>query len=333
MINYRFQKERAGFFFIPVILINNICRRLRHLLSLCLILVIFSSQMNAATFSFATGNPGGLYYPIGGAMSSLWSKTILDFNMKAEVTGGSLANVIQVAIGEGEVGIAQGNVAIDAYLGQGRFPQAMPINILFAAYPNVVQIVTREDSNIEILDDLKGRRVSLGGAGSGTMITANNILDALNIDKADIDVRYLNYTETTNAIRDGKIDAGFIVGGVGVSAIVELAYSREIKLLSFSHQQALMIAEQYPAYVEYTLLEGTYQNVGDTQVLAVWNVLVVNENMSHELAYQLTKTALENRDNLVLSNSVLSSMTINLETLLTTVPLHPGAQRYFDEKK
>ena len=171
-------KTDSHFFFTLAKSAKKIVRSGCYLFSLCLLAVVFTPQVYATTFSFATGNPAGLYYPIGGAMSSLWSKSISDFNMKAEVTGGSLANVIQVAIGEGEVGITQGNVAVDAYLGQGRFPRAMPINVLFAAYPNVVQIITRVDSGIKSLDDLKGHRVSLGGAGSGTMITAINILDA-----------------------------------------------------------------------------------------------------------------------------------------------------------
>ncbi|MCP3669004.1 MAG: TAXI family TRAP transporter solute-binding subunit [Gammaproteobacteria bacterium] len=301
-------------------------------LGLGFIAALYSPHGFSKTLSFATGNPSGLYYPIGGAMSSLWSKTLIDFNMKAEVTGGSLANVIQVAIGEGEVGITQGNVAVDAYLGEGRFPYELPINVLFAAYPNVVQVVTRADSGIETLEDLRGHKVSLGGAGSGTMITAINILDALEVDTADMDVQYLNYTETANAIRDGKISAGFIVGGAGVSAIIELAYTRDIRLLSFSDQQVSIIENRYPAYVSYVLPPDVYQRVPETPLLAVWNVLVVNKNMDDELAYTMTKVVFDNIDLLSSSNPVLNSMTVDTKKLLALVPLHPGSQRYFNEQ-
>ena len=113
--------------------------------------------------AIATGGPAGLYYPFGGAMASIWSKQLPHVNVKAEVTGGSVTNVIQVARGESEFGIAMADVVTDAYLGRGRFPEALPLRVLLNAYPNIVHILSLEDSEITSVQHMRGKRVSLGG--------------------------------------------------------------------------------------------------------------------------------------------------------------------------
>ncbi|MCH9692687.1 MAG: TAXI family TRAP transporter solute-binding subunit [Gammaproteobacteria bacterium] len=313
MILYRLKKTKVALF-------------------LAIFLGSLSSYINAENYSFASGNTSGLYYPIAGAMSSLWSKKLDNFNMKAEVTGGSLANVIQVAIGEGEVGLAQGNVALDAYYGKGRFPYAMPIEVLFSVYPNAVQLIVRADSNIHSVKDLAGHTVSLGGAGSGTLITAKNILTTLDVDISHINTRYLNYTETANDIRDGRIDAGFIVGGVGVSAIVELATVRDIRLINFTQSELEKINKDNPSYIGFDIAAGTYNRVEQVRVPAVWNVLLANQEMDEEMAYALTKTVFENINKLRQISRVLDVTTPENAYNLAAVPIHPGAARYFKER-
>lgn len=287
----------------------------------------------AQQYSIAAGNPSGLYYPIGGNLASIWSRTIPDFNMKAEVTDASVANVIQVAIGSSEVGFSQGDVVLDAYQGQGKFSQPLDISVLFAVYPNLVHAITRSNSGIQSISDLKGKVVSVGAPGSGTAITAVNILNQLGVESDSFRIQHLDYIETANAIRDGKIDAGFIVGGIGVAAIVELALTRGIQIINFSNEEMSVIQQTYPAYISFTIDAGVYRGVAHTQVPAVWNVLVVNQSMSDELAYQLTKQTFEHTDELRLSSVAADYITLENAHQLKQIPLHPGAQRYIDEAK
>lgn len=297
------------------------------------ILAYFPIISLAQQYSIAAGNPSGLYYPIGGTLASIWSQTIPDFNMKAEVTDASVANVIQVAVGDSDVGFSQGDVVLDAYKGQGKFLEPLDISVLFAIYPNLVHAITRSNSGIGSIADLKGKVVSVGAPGSGTAITAVNILNNLGVPPDSFRIQYLDYTETANAIRDGKIDAGFIVGGIGVAAIVELALTRDIQLINFSDNEMAIIQEEYPAYIPFTIDAGVYLGVEHTQVPAVWNVLVVNKSMPDDLAYQLTKETFEHTDELRLSSVAANYITLDNAHQLEDIPLHPGAQRYIDEAK
>ena len=194
--------------------------RARYGLLICVVCLVACTGADESkqTFAIATGGPAGLYYPFGGGMASLWSKHLPHVNVKAEVTGGSVTNVIQVARQESEFGIAMADVVTDAYLGQGRFPHPLPLRVLVNAYPNIVHILTLADSGIDSVSDMAGKRVSLGAAGSGTAIAAENVLTGLGLSLADLAPAYLSFGETTAALKDGTIDAGFVVGGLGIAA-------------------------------------------------------------------------------------------------------------------
>ena len=193
--------------------------RLRAFLVIFFLFTSLSCSEVQPTFSIATGGPAGLYYPIGGGMASIWSERLPNLNVKAEVTGGSVTNVIQVARNESDLGIAMADVVNDAYLGQGRFPEALPIRVLFTAYPNIVHILTLEQTGIEDVRQLLGKRVSMGAAGSGTAVAAENVLTSLDVDLSEISPIYLSFSETTSALKDGTIDAGFVVGGLGLGLL------------------------------------------------------------------------------------------------------------------
>ena len=199
-----------------------------------------------STLAIATGGPAGLYYPFGGGMASLWSKHISAVNVKAEVTGGSLINVIQVARGESEFGLAMADVVTDAYLGQGRFKQPLALRVLVNAYPNVVHILTLADSEISSVEDLKGRRVAIGAAGSGTAVAAENVLQGLGVPLSDLVPTNLSFGETTAALKDGTIDAGFVVGGLGIAAVTELAVTRDLVLVALTDDQTQQLQKAFP---------------------------------------------------------------------------------------
>ena len=299
-------------------------------LLLCMVLLAGCGGKSAdSTFAIATGGPAGLYYPFGGGMASVWSKQIPHVNAKAEVTGGSVTNVIQVARRESELGIAMADVVTDAYAGTGRFPSPLPLRVLFTAYPNIVHILTIQDRGIQNVADLRGKRVSLGAAGSGTAVAAQNVLAGLGVSLEEIAPAYLSFGETTAALKDGTIDAGFVVGGLGLAAVTELAVTRDLVLIALSTDEVNRLHRQFPAYSEYLIPADTYNGVSDdVRALGIWSAVVVHEDMPEQLAFELTCTIYRHREALLKVSAVASAMTLDNLYQLEAVPLHPGSVRF-----
>ncbi|MEM7101180.1 MAG: TAXI family TRAP transporter solute-binding subunit [Pseudomonadota bacterium] len=288
-----------------------------------------SDKQAPTTFTIATGGPAGLYYPFGGGMASIWSKQLPHVNAKAEVTGGSVTNVIQVARKESELGIAMADVVTDAYIGQGKFPQALPLRVLFTAYPNIVHILTLQGNDVGGVTDLRGKRVSLGAAGSGTAVAATNVLTGLGVALADIAPVYLSFGETTAALKDGTIDAGFVVGGLGIAAVTELAVTRDLRLVALSNEDLSRLSASYPAYTGYQIPGGTYAKINeDVQALGIWSAVVVHEDMPESLAFELTCTIYKHRETLLKVSPVVKDMTLANLAKVPSVPLHAGSLRF-----
>lgn len=284
------------------------------------------------TLSIATGNTNGLYYPLGGGLASIWSRHLDGVNMKAETTAGSVTNLIQVAKGESEVGFTQADALAAALAGRGRFPEPMPLASLGKLYPNVVHLVTIRSTGIASVHDLRGRRVSVGPPGSGNAVTAWNVLEAMGVGESDFTVRQLNYAQMSNGLKDGTLDAGFIAGGVGMPAVVEIGVSRDMVLVPFTEEEIATIARAEPAYSGFVMPPGVYRGV-DEPVLTptLWNLLVVARSMDEGLAYDLTRTMLERRADLENISSVASFITPPSARDVGDFPLHPGARRYYAE--
>ncbi|MCL1059965.1 TAXI family TRAP transporter solute-binding subunit [Shewanella gelidimarina] len=299
-------------------------------LALALLLVLPASAQ-AENYSIGTGGQSGIYYPFGGALAKVWSDNVPEVNVKAEVTAASVENTIKVVRGDMIAGIAMGNVVLDAYKGEGKFRSAMPVKTLFALYPNLVHAISLEKSGITSLADLKGKRISLGAPASGTAVTSAALLESIGIDvKKDITAVYLNYAETTNALANGQIDAGFIVGGQGVGAVTQVALTHKINIIPVSASESAAFIKQNPAYSNYTIPADVYNSVGAVSTLSVWNVIVVSANMSDEMAFNLTKAAFENMGEVQKVVKVADATTPENAKRLKGVPLHPGAQKYLD---
>ena len=254
-------------------------------------------------------------------MASIWSGQLPQVNVKAEVTGGSVINVIQVARGESDLGIAMADVLSDAYLGQGRFPEALPLRVLFSAYPNIVHLLALEDSKIGSVKDLRGKRVSIGAQGSGTAVAATNLLNGLGIGLEGLAVRYLSFGETSSALKDGTIDAGFIVGGLGLAAITELSVSRDMRLIPLTDSDIAALTEQFPSYSSYLIPGGTYSGVDkDVQALGIWSAVVVHEAMSDDLAYQLICSIYNHQSRLLKVSAVAKAVYPALDHFYDSVP-------------
>ena len=193
------------------------------------------------TIAIATGGTGGVYYPLGGGMANVLTKNVPGFAATARVTGGSVDNLKLIGSKQSEVAMVMVDAAVDALKGEDKF-KGNPVDVrtLMVLYPNRMHVVSIEGRGIEKMSDLKGKRVSTGSPGSATEVMAFRVIEAAGLDK-DKDMRRerLGVAESTNAIKDGKIDAYFWVGGLPTAAVTDLAATPGTKIKLIDHADVL----------------------------------------------------------------------------------------------
>ncbi len=283
-------------------------------------------------YTIGTGSQSGLYWPYGGALARIWNQEIDEFTINVEVTAASVENTIKVINSDMLVGVSQANVVLNAYEGKGNFDEEMPVRVLFSLYPNLVHLVTMKDSDINTINDLKDKRVSLGAPGSGTYVTSSNLLSTLGFDiENDIVAQSLNYTETLEGIKNDQIDAGFLVGGSGLGAISQFALTDDIRIINITDDEIERFITANPAYSSFKVESNVYNSVPEFNTISIWNVLVVREDLDEDLAYEMVKTAYENIDEIVSTVDVARSTTIENVDKFNRVPLHKSTVKYIEE--
>ncbi len=284
--------------------------------------------------SIGTGGTGGVYYPYGGGLAEIWSKYVPGVKAVAEVTGASVENVKLAHKGETVIGEIMGDVAFQAYFGQGKFKgKRQKILTMAAMYPNILQIVTLKGSGIKNVTDFKGKTISIGAPGSGTAFMAELVLKALGISLDSFKVRRLSFNESANALRDGTIDAGFWVVAPGTSSIMDLATTHNIEIVSFTPEQQKKVTEKYAFYSPWTLEAGVYRGVDKpVPTISVWNVIICNRDLPEDLVYNLVKVLFEHNDYMQKIHPFAKYTTPKNTVEKSPIPLHPGTIKYLKEK-
>jgi TRAP transporter TAXI family solute receptor len=296
------------------------------------------AQEKKTRLSIGTGGTGGVYYPLGGGLASVLSKFVPGVEATAEVTAGSIANLQLIGGGKSEIGFTMADSAWDAYQGLDKFTgKKVPLRTLVVFYPNRMHVVTVEGTGINKFADLKGKRVSTGAPASGTEIMSLRLIEAHGLDpNKDVTRERLSVAESVNALKDGKIDALFWVGGVPTPSITDLAATpgKKIKLIDHGDGADKMRAKVGPIYVKNKILANAYPGQAtDTSNVDVWNLLVVPENADEKLIYDITRTMFEKKDELVKVHKDASFLDLQNQTSgASPIPFHPGAIRYFKEK-
>lgn len=284
--------------------------------------------------SIATGGTGGVYYPMGGGLAEVINNHVEGYSATAEVTGASVENMGLIATGDADLAIGLADTVAQAYSGTGRFDgQQLPmVRGLASLYANMIHIVALEGSGITSLEDLRGKRVSIGAPGSGTEVNTGAILEANGITYDDIQEQRLNFNETADALANGDIDAGFWSVGAPTSSILNLATTQGIVIIALSEAEIDAAMAANDTFAKTTLAGGTYNGVdADIAVLGIPNVLTVSSEMSDDLAYSVAKAMFENIADMQAIHPAANQTTVELTLAATPVPLHPGAIRYFEE--
>src|SRR3954451_4018957 len=289
------------------------------------------------TIAIATGGTGGVYYPLGGGMANILTKYVPGYAATARVTGGSVDNLKLIGSKQSEVAMVMVDAALDALKGDDKF-KGNPVDVrtLMVLYPNRMHVVSIEGKGIDKMSDLKGKRVSTGSPGSATEVMAFRVIEAAGLDK-DKDMRRerLGVAESTNALKDGKIDAYFWVGGLPTAAVTDLGATPGVKIKLIDHTDVLekMNAKFGGIYSADVIPAKTYPGQDkDNLITSVQNILVSNASLPDQEAYNIVKTFIEHRDDLVAVHGEAKAIELASQISKNTpIPWHPGAAKYFTE--
>ena len=292
----------------------------------------------AQNISIATGGTGGVYYPMGGGIAAVLSKHVPGMQATAEVTGGSVDNLKLIASGKPYIGFSMADAGQDAYRGEDKFKgNKVPLRTLMILYPNRMHVVTVEGRGIAKMGDLKGKRVSTGSPGSATEVMAFRLIEAAGLDKdQDMKRERLGVAESVNAIKDGKIDAFFWVGGLPTAAVTDLANTPNTKVRLIDHADLVpaMNKKHGNLYVQDTIAKETYKGMdADNHQATVMNILVAHESMDEKTAYNIVKTIFDRKDDIVAVHKEAANFKLESQKASASpIPFHPGAVKYFAEK-
>ena len=304
-------------------------------LVICTAFVLAGCSKNAKKdYILATGGTGGTYYPFGGAIANIWNTKIENMNVTAQATGASAENLRLINKGEAEYAIVQNDVMDYAYNGKDLFAGEKLENIMTIGtlYPEVVQIAVSKDSGIKSVADFRGKRISVGDAGSGVEFNAKQILEGYGLTFDDIKKSNLSFKESAEGIQNGTLDGCFVTAGVPNAALQELAFSAGLVLVPVDSVAAEKICKKYNYYTVTSIPGGTYKGTdSDTAALAIKATLAVNAKLDEEIVYQMTKALFENLDSLAAAHAKGKEVSAKAAVTGVAVPFHPDAKKYFTE--
>lgn len=302
----------------------------------CAIAASLASGALAVEFiTIGSGGVGGTYYPLGGAMAEIFNTAEINVKATSRSTAASKENCRLLARDRAQLGMVMGSTLWQAYTGTEAFENdgKLPLKILMNMYAAPQHIVTTADTGIKTFEDLKGKRVSVGAPGGGDQVLTNMILKAAGWDPdKDLEKQQLTQPEGAQALVDGHVDAVFWNFAAPGSAVLEVGAVRDVVLVPIPEDVVKAVCEQNPFLIPYTIKADVYpKQEKDVLTIADGNFLVVNEKIKPDLAYNLLKTIIDNRE-------ALTKVTIQAEHFtpeeasVGIIPFTPGAIKYYEEQ-
>lgn len=294
-----------------------------------------TGKIGTKYLSIGTGSATGVYYPLGGALASIVTNKMDGYNCTAESTGGAVENVSLLIDGKLDLGFVAASTLYDAQHGLSSFggKDGGKVVALFSFFPEVVQILS-VDPSIKTIPDLKGKRVAVGSAGSGTEVMARAILDIYGMSYDDIQEDYLGFGDAATGLKDSTCDAAFTWAGIPTASVMELCATHDISMLSFTDEelQKLMTVSSY--CVPSQITKDTYPKMyEDAQSFSIPAIICANAELDEQFVYDFMVAVFDNMELLAQTHERGADLT--LETALDGLDgatLHPGAERFFREK-
>lgn len=287
----------------------------------------------AKQLRFVTGGESGTYYAFGNVIAN-HAVNNAGVDIVALAGNGSQSNVFELEDGNAELAFCQSDVMAYAYAGTNLFAETGAVtcfSVLGALYTEQVQIVT-VDPSIKTVADLKGKNVSIGAAGSGVYFNAIDILGAYGLTEDDIKPTYQSFGDSADALKNGQIDAAFIVAGAPTTAVTDLATTKDVNLVSLDAEHVAALLASSPYYTECTIPAATYGLDADVTTVGVGAVVLVRDDVSEDAVYALCADIFDNAASLTDTHAKYGEVTLEYAASMTSVPYHAGAVKYFAEK-
>ena len=302
--------------------------------ALTLSLAACGGRASATKMTMGTGGSAGTYYGYGGVLGQ-YIKNKAGIDVTVVATDGSKANIQGIQSGDYQLGTVQSDVMAYAWEGTRSFESTGKVDsfrVVAGLYAESVQLVTM-DASIKSVADLKGKAVSIGAPGSGVYFNAMDVLTAAGLTENDIKAQYQSFADSADALKDGKIDAAFIVAGAPTPAITELCTTNSAYLVPIDGTVADAMMAACPFYTAYTIPAGTYPGqTEDVSTVTVKATLIVSKDASEDSVYNLTKAIFDNAADIAKENGKGAELSLDNATSGMTAPFHKGAAKYFAEK-
>ena len=304
-----------------------------------LLISVFLFGVNLATAQtrllMGTGGLAGVYYPIGGAIAKVITNKVPGIEATIQTSAAGMENLRLLSLKEIDMGLVQNSDAYNAFNGKLFFKDKAIKNIrgIAVLYPQPIQIVVRADANIKSFYDLKGKRVGVGAPGSGEETTFRRLLQVHNMTYDDVDEKLISLAEQAAQFKDRHLDAMWYVSGVPTSGIIDVASVLSIKLVPIKGKERDGLIKMDPYFIKSTVKKGSYPGMTeDVETIASPAYLICLESLKKDDVYRITKAIFENLNDIAAAHK--QGENVRLETALigSTIPLHPGAEKYYKEK-
>ena len=282
----------------------------------------------------ATGETAGTYHPFAGAIARIWNAKVPGVNVTAQATGTSAENLRLINKKEVDLALVQSDTIDFAYHAKETFKERLTkMNALAVLYPEIVQIVVRKDSSISSFGDLKGVKIGVGAPGSGAEANFRQLLEAHGMKKEDGKAQYLSFAESAEQFKNRHIDAFIVVAGIPNAAIMDVAATQSIRILSLPDDRVAHLTRKYPFLSPAVVPPNTYKNQSlGVKTIAVSAILIASSDLKEGVVYKLTRALFENQAELATAHAKGKELQLKTAMKGVSIPFHPGAIKYYKEK-
>lgn len=304
-------------------------------LTMAVVMALGLCACGGSTLNMATGGTSGTYYGFAGVVANVLNEAVGDtLNINVEATGASGANIDLIDTGADQLAIVQNDVMYYASTAtdmcEGKDPMDS-FSAVMSCYPEYVQIIANK--NITSIEDLKGKKVSVGDAGSGVEFNARQILAAYGIDiDNDIEKNNQGFADSADSLKNGTIDAAFVVAGYPTTAVSELASTYSFNVLPIDQEHADALMNEYGFYTYGVIPGNTYKCVAeDVPAVAVMATIIARNDVEEDVIYTLVKGIFDNQDAITEGHAKGAELSVETAVSGIEIPFHPGAIKYFTE--
>lgn len=293
------------------------------------------SNGDVLDIEFSTATTTGNFYPLGVALANVWNENIDEVNISAQASDGSVQNINLMQEGDIKLALSTLGVLYNAYHGKDQFEgrEFKDFRIVSTLFSDAAQFIVTENSGVESVEDLVGQPFVPGAPGSGAKDLTEKIFEGYDMTLEDVQAEYVGYTQAADLLRDGKVIGAQVMSALPTSAAIEMLSTTNSKMISLTDEAVQKITDANDWLVEFTIPSDMYEELdADIKTVAQPSVIFVSKDMSDEIVYELTKTMWENLEGL--HNTVAATKTMEIQNAASDIadlPLHPGAEKYYEE--